>query len=208
MPRFSGGGAAGRLAKAIKGAEWSAKAKRAAHALQQEYVAGKAGDGAPAEPIWGTPREQIDSLIALLRAPRTEPTVAADDPASDPAHDPASQVDEADAEEVAEALRGVDWARVKAATGERTGDAADAIKSMAQQVDWAKVQPVAAQMSSALIAAVASGQLGLGGRLGPTVARAIINQGGLGQRVAGKVAASATQPPDFRGAIEASSREQ
>ena len=79
---------------------------------------------------------------------------------------------------------------------------------MAQQVDWGKVQPVAAQVSSALIAAVASGQLGLGGRLGPTLARAIINQGGLGQRVAGKVTASASPPPDFRGVIEASSREQ
>ena len=207
MPRFPGGGAAGRLARAIGDAEWSAKATRVAHSLQQEYVAGKAGDGTPSEPLWGTAREQIDSLIAILRAPRNSTPAQASDDMGDDTRDQPDHVDEADAEEVAEALRGVDWARVKAATAERTGDAADAMRAMAQQVDWAKVQPMAAQMSSALIAAVASGQLGLGGRLGPSVARAIINQGGLGQRVAGKVASSATQPPDLRGAIEASSRE-
>ncbi len=84
---------------------------------------------------------------------------------------------------------------------------------MADHVDWSKVQPVAAQVSSALIAAVASGQLGLGGRLGPTVARAIVDQGGLGQRVGAAVqrrqaaAPAAPEVPDFRGAIEATSRE-
>lgn len=196
MPRFSAGGAASRLARAIAGSDLSGKAKHAAQALQQEYESGKAGDDAPPTPIWGSPRQQIDSLLAILRGPRDEAGSTADDEATA----------ETDAEEVAEALRGVDWARVKAATGERTGEAADAVRAMAQQVDWGRVQPVAAQVSSALIAAVASGQLGLGGRLGPTVARAIIDQGGLGQRVAGKVAASPL--PDLRNAIEASSREQ
>ncbi len=198
MPRFSAGGAAGRLARAISGSDLSTKAKQAAQALQQEYESGKSGDDAAPAQIWATPRQQIDSLIAILRGPRDEAQSTVNDEAAA----------ETDAEEVAEALRGVDWARVKAATGDRTGEAADAVKAMAQQVDWGKVQPVAAQVSSALIAAVASGQLGLGGRLGPTVARAIINQGGLGQRVAGKVAASASPPPDLRGVIEATSREQ
>ena len=197
MPRFSPGGAAGRLARAISGSDLSAKAKLAAQSLKHEYESGKSGDEAVPAQIWGTPREQIDSLIAILRGPRDEAQFTVDEATA-----------EMRAEEVAEALRGVDWARVKAATGERTGEAADAVKAMAQQVDWGKVQPVAAQVSSALIAAVASGQLGLGGRLGPTLARAIINQGGLGQRVAGKVTASASPPPDFRGVIEASSREQ
>lgn len=196
MPRFSAGGAASRLARAIAGSDLSGKAKHAAQALQQEYESGKAGDDAPPTPIWGSPRQQIDSLLTILRGPRDEAASTVDDEATA----------ETDAEEVAEALRGVDWARVKAATGERTGEAADAVRAMAQQVDWGRVQPVAAQVSSALIAAVASGQLGLGGRLGPTVARAIIDQGGLGQRVAGKVAASPL--PDLRNAIEASSREQ
>lgn len=197
MPRFPAGGAAGRLARAISGSDLSAKAKQAAQALKQEYESGKSGSEAEPAQIWGTPRQQIDSLIAILRGPRDEAQSSVDDEAAA----------DTDAEEVAEALQGVDWARVKAATGERTGEAADAVKAMAQQVDWGKVQPVAAQVSSALIAAVASGQLGLGGRLGPTVARAIINQGGLGQRVASKVAASATPPPDLRGVIEATSRE-
>jgi hypothetical protein len=200
MPRTPAGGAAGRLARAIGGTDWAGKAKQAAQTLKGEYVAGKAGDEAAPEPIWGTPKEQIASLIALLRAPRPEPS---ETPAG-----PEEQRDiDADADEVAEALKGVDWARVRAATSERTGEAAEAMKAMAQQVDWAKVQPVAGQLSSALIAAVASGQLGLGGRLGPTVARAIINQGGLGQQVAGKVATGAARPPDFRGSIEAVSRD-
>jgi hypothetical protein len=57
------------------------------------------------------------------------------------------------------------------------------MKSMAAEVDWDKVQPVAAKVSSALIAAVASGQLGIGGRFAAPVARAIMNDRNLAQRV-------------------------
>ncbi len=116
---------------------------------------------------------------------------------------PDSNRDESDAEQVAEAMRGVDWAKVRAATGERSADAAAAMRSMAKDVDWAKVQPVAAKVSSALIAAVASGQLGVGGRLGGTVARAIINDRNLAQRVNNElVKHEQPMPPDFRNVID------
>ena len=123
----------------------------------------------------------------------------------DPEQDPntTAAADEADAEQVAEAMRGVDWAKVRAATSERSADAAAAMRTMAKEVDWAKVQPVAAKVSSALIAAVASGQLGVGGRVGGTVARAIINDRNLAQRVNNElVKQEHPLPPDFRGAID------
>ena len=92
----------------------------------------------------------------------------------------------------------------RAATGERTADAAAAMRSMAKEVDWAKVQPVAAKVSSALMAAVASGQLGVGGRLGGTVARAIMNDRNLAQRVNNElVKYEQPLPPDFRDVIDA-----
>jgi len=195
MGRFDPAGSAGRLFKAVRTTDWKGKATGAVQTLKDEYEAGKRGDEAPAEKIWGTPKEQFDAIVGLLRsAPDT------------PEQDDATLA--ADADEVAEALRGVDWTGVRAATAERTGDAAKAMKQMADQVDWAKVTPVATQMSSALIAAVAAGRLPVGGRLGSTVARAIIDQGGLGQMVASKVATEpAAAPPDFRGAIDVTSRD-
>ncbi|MGB8861538.1 MAG: hypothetical protein WCC60_19945 [Ilumatobacteraceae bacterium] len=116
------------------------------------------------------------------------------------------------AEAVADAMRGVDWAKVRAATSEKGAEAAQAMKTMAAEVDWDKVQPVAAKVSSALIAAVASGQLGIGGRLGGTVARTIMNDHDLAHRVSSSLARQeAPMPPDFRpeiaGAIETSARE-
>jgi len=120
-----------------------------------------------------------------------------------PNDNPNDKTDEADAEQVATAMRGVDWAKVRAATSERGADAAAAMRSMAKEVDWAKVQPVAAKVSSALMAAVASGQLGVGGRLGGTVARAIINDRNLAQRVNNElVKYEQPLPPDFRDVID------
>lgn len=121
----------------------------------------------------------------------------------DPEAQPDPEADDTDAAEVANAMRRVDWAKVRAATGERTADAAAAMRSMAKEVDWAKVQPVAAKVSSALMAAVASGQLGVGGRLGGTVARAIINDRNLAQRVNNElVKHEQPMPPDFRNVID------
>ena len=84
---------------------------------------------------------------------------------------------------VSQAIAKVDWSKVRSTTSERSGEATRMMRSMAQQVDWAKLGPAATKVSSALIAAVASGQLPVGGRMGGQVARAIVNQGGLGQQV-------------------------
>ena len=115
---------------------------------------------------------------------------------------------EADAKEVAEAMRRVDWSQVRSATSEKASDVTQTMKTLADQVDWAKVQPVAAQVSSALIAAVAAGRIPVGGRLGPMVAKAITDQNNLGKRIAADLANSkAPMPPDFRGVIETTATE-
>ena len=153
-----------------------ARATEFAQKLKAEYEAGKRGD--------------------LDRDPKNK---------TEPNPEAAAKSDAADAEQVAEAMRGVDWAKVRAATSERSADAAAAMRTMAKEVDWAKVQPVAAKVSSALMAAVASGQLGVGGRLGGTVARAIINDRNLAQRVSSElVKHEQPLPPDVRNVIEVS----
>ena len=209
-------------------------ARAAAASLKAEYEAGKRGDDAPTTPLWRSPREQLDAVLGLLRAAKAEPVVepwSADagaiadadadaGPVADADADAGAVADagpvataEADADAVAEALQGVDWHATRTAMAERTAEAARTVRAMAEQVDWGRVQPVAAQVSSALIAAVAAGQLPIAGRLGPTVARAIVDQGGFGRRVGDAVqrrqAAAPGEPvmPDFRGAIEATSRE-
>ncbi len=203
-------------------------ARAAAASLKAEYEAGKRGDDAPTTPLWRSPREQLDAVLGLLRAAKAEPVVEpwsaeagqVADADVRPAADAGAVADagpaataEADADAVAEALQGVDWHATRTAMAERTAEAARTVRAMAEQVDWGRVQPVAAQVSSALIAAVAAGQLPIAGRLGPTVARAIVDQGGFGRRVGDAVqrrqAAAPGEPvmPDFRGAIEATSRE-
>ena len=126
--------------------------------------------------------------------------------------DPTAEEQQATADEVSEAMRKVDWAKVKAATAGTTSAAAKNVKAMAQQVDWDKVTPVAAEVSSALIAAVAAGQIPLGGVTGARVARTIMNDRQLAQKVAQSLARTPKQaPPDFRpvirGAIETTATE-
>ena len=180
--------------------KWSAKAKEIAASLKAQHAAGRAGDESPAEPVWPTPRQQLAALRHLFRGAPARPTSPADD------------VDDAtlenDAAEVAETLRGVNWAEVRASTTERTSEAARAVKSLAGNVDWAKVQPMAAQVSSALIAAVAAGRIPVGGRLGPIVVRAITDQNNLGKRVAENLQRNpAGVPTDMRAVIEATATE-
>lgn len=113
-----------------------------------------------------------------------------------------------DVAEVADALSGVDWSKVRAAAADRTAEMSRAMKTMAADVDWARVHAGAARVSSALIAAVASGQLPVGGRLAGPVARAIINDRGLAQQVSEKISRGAgTNPPDFRRIIETTGRD-
>ncbi len=143
-----------------------------------------------------TSKERAREFARTLKAEYEAGKAAADQ--ADDGADNASD-DGADERTVAAALRDVDWAAVKAATTERTAEAAQKMRAMAGEVDWGKVQPVAAQVSSALIAAVASGHVPLGGRVGGTVARAIMNDRDLAQRVATSLHRDqAPLPPDFR----------
>lgn len=188
-------GPVGRGIRALASTDWRARAKKAAAALKADYEAGKQGDDQPVEPIWPTAKEQLDGIVAMVRSARSAPSRTAE------------QLD-TDAADVASALGGIDWAGVKATTAERTGPARKAMREMSDQVDWAKVQPVAAQVSSALIAAVASGQLGVGGRLGSSVIRTIANQSGMAQKVAENLTAQKTTlPPDFRQVIDTTARD-
>jgi hypothetical protein len=193
-------------------ARWLARrAKQTAASLKSEYEAGKRGDESPVEPIFPTPAEQ---LAALQRLVTRSPATGADDAGPGDAPTDDAETSDADAEtsdadteaeaaEVASALRRVDWQQVRAATTERTGEAADAMRTMARQVDWAKVQPVAAQVSSALIAAVASGRLPVGGRLGPLVLKALTDRGALASRVGATMQSSDDDlPPDFRAHLD------
>jgi len=192
-----------RVARAISTTNWTAKAKQAAASLKAQHAAGRDGDDTPAEPIWPTPKDQLEALKGLFHKPQ----IAPDAPAPSP-----EVVDEAalehDAAEVAEAMRRVDWAQVRVVTSERTTDVARTMRSLADNVDWNKVQPVAAQVSSALIAAVATGRIPVGGSLGPMVARAITDQNNLGRRIAADLAKrSSAPPPDFRTTIESTAQE-
>jgi hypothetical protein len=203
-----------RVARAVTTTKWGAKAKEVAASLKAQHAAGRDGDESPPVPVWPTAKEQFEALKLLFHsAPKEVPNDAPavpDDVAFQEGRD--EPVDGAaldnDAEQVADALRGVNWAEVRAVTTERTHDVTKTMRSLADRVDWAKVQPVAAQVSSALIAAVAAGRIPVGGRLGPMVVRAITDQNNLGKRVAANLEdGQARIPPDFRGVIEATARE-
>jgi hypothetical protein len=183
------GGTAGALGR------FASRARRAAQSLKEEYAAGKRGDDAPAAPIWASPAEQLDAARRLIRD-------AADKVAGSPDLD-----EDAEAGEVTAALRRVDWAAVHAATRDRTGEAGRAARTMAAQVDWSQVQPAARRVSTALIGAVASGQLGVGGPLGPLVARAIVDQRGFGGRVEHQLAADDPVPSDLGDVIDTTADE-
>lgn len=113
----------------------------------------------------------------------------------------------AEAQEVADAMRRVDWAKVKAATASTSGAARRQMRKMAADVDWRKVQAGAATVSSALIAGVASGQIPVGGTLAGPIARAITDEHGLGELVSVLLQRSSNPPPDFRSVIETTARE-
>jgi hypothetical protein len=179
------------------------KAKSVAAALKAEHEAGLRGDDSPAQPVWPTASQQLAALKRLFTS--TKPARAVDNP---PTAEDAAALD-AEAGEVADALRGVDWDGVRAAVAEKTSGVTASMKEMANHVDWAKVQPVAAQVSSALIAAVAAGRIPVAGRLGPIVARAITDQHNLANRVATDLQRSqSTVPAEFRQIIETTAREE
>jgi hypothetical protein len=185
---------------------WLAKrARRAAQVLKDEYEAGKRGEDEPAQTIWATPREQLDALMGMMKGATATATATGSVVRGAGADEPVSTED---AEQVAGALRGVDWAGVRAATADRTSEAARAAKAMADQVDWQKVQPAAQKVSKALIAAVASGQIPIIGPFGSLIARAIVDQGGMARRVGGQLDAQHTAlPVDVDSIIETTARE-
>ena len=172
------------MVRGLKSTDWTGKAKAGLAAVKAEFEAGQRGDDTPVQTLWASPKEQLDAVLGLLHRAKTTPTTAPT---------------EADADEAAAALQAVDWTAVRTATAARAEDASRAVRAMAEQVDWSKVQPAAARVSSAVIAAVASGQLPLGGPIGSTLARTIIDQGGLAERVATTLQKDQTPlPPDFR----------
>jgi hypothetical protein len=191
-----------RLTRAVATTKWTEKAKEVAASLKAQHAAGREGDESPAVPVWPTPKEQLDAVKHLFRSSPKEAVPEDGDAVAEDAPE------NSDATEVAEAMRRVDWAEVRAATAGRTNDVTRTMRSLADQVDWAKVQPVAAQVSSALIAAVAAGRIPVGGRLGPMVVKAITDQNNLGKRIAVNLEDNkAPLPPDFRGVIEATATE-
>jgi hypothetical protein len=209
---FTPGDALGRLAK---------QAKLAASTLKAEYEAGKRGDDTPAAVLWSSPIAHFDAFLALLGSTRAQaapvepvtpepvtPEPGTPEPGTGAAPEAVEATEATEATEAAEAaevtrlLGEVDWAAVRESAGSRSADAVQAVKAMSAQVDWAKVQPVAAQASSALIAAVAAGKLPVGGRTGALVARAMLDQGGLGQRVGRQMAGQVRVSPDLRRAID------
>ena len=203
---------------------WVDRAKRIGASLRAEYRAGVRGDESPVAPIWAPPGEQLDRLLRAVRArggtdAASEPAGAepadtmpqqtpGDAPSADGHHADRSGHDRDDAQELARAMRGVDWAAVRASVGDRSGDVRRRLTSLAAQVDWAAVQPAAAHLSSALIAAVAAGRIPVGGPIGATVARAIVDQGGLGALVSDELRHHGTGlPPDFRDVIDTTASE-
>jgi len=69
-----------RVARAISTTNWTAKAKQAAASLKAQHAAGRDGDDSPAEPIWPTPKDQLDALKGLFHKPQS----ATGAPHSDP----------------------------------------------------------------------------------------------------------------------------
>ncbi len=181
--------------------------------MKAEYAAGTRGDDSPVVPIWAPPTEQWERLVGTLRAFRaargdggSDEHAAGDSPAESPADIEHRQRTEAD--DVAGAMSGVDWSAVRAAVADRSGDVRRRVGALADQVDWSTIQPAAAHISSALIAAVAAGRIPVGGPIGATVARAIVDQGGLGARVANELRTTdPSMPPDFRDVIDTTGSE-
>ena len=51
-----------RAIRAVSSVNWGAKAKKIAASLKAQHAAGRDGDDSPAEPVWPTPKEQLEAL--------------------------------------------------------------------------------------------------------------------------------------------------
>jgi hypothetical protein len=199
--------AARKLVGAVKDGTAQRRAKESVAALKAEYEAGRRGDDSPPTPLWAGPRQQLDAVLAALSSARRAADHERSDATRGAAHDDTAH-DHAAEQALADEVGKVDWSAVRAATAERSAEAAATVREMAAKVDWERLQPRAAQVSSALISAVAAGRLPIGGPLGAQVARAIVNQGDLARRLSTTLGRTDTPvPADFGTVIEAAGRE-
>lgn len=200
------GDSLGRFGKMLGSGSLTTRAKAAMETLKAEYEAGKRGDDAPSAVLWAPPRQQLESFVGLLSGlrPGARGSAAVTEPSdsADQLVDASPETLAAEADELSGLLSKVDWVAVRESASSRSADATRAVRSMAAQVDWERVQPVARQASSLLIAAVASGQMPVAGRTGAMVARAMLDQGGLGERVGRQVLQQTALRPELRTVIE------
>lgn len=211
---------AAKVMNAVEPAAQKVKATEFAQRLRDEFERGRAGesDDTPSAPSAdgsdsagaddrptaraGNTVEAVDVDRSATNAGAAQGSIGEDAGAStdsgSSATDPsASAPSSSDVDSVVDALRSVDWTKVRAATSERSSAAARKMREMAADVDWGRVQAGAAVVSSALIAAVASGQVPLGGRLAGPVAKAILNDADLAGRVSARLKGDSA-PPDLR----------
>ena len=190
---------AARLVNAAEPTVEKVKASDFAQKLLTEFERGREGEAEPsAEPPADPSADPNASAAPDASTASAQPnaSTAAADATDTP---PPSATDDVDS--LVDALSSVDWAKVRAAASEKGSGVATSMKKMAADVDWGKVQSGAAVVSSALIAAVASGQLPIGGRLAGPVARAILNDADLASKVSSRLKGD-EQPPDLRDRVQ------
>lgn len=199
---------AARLVNAAEPAVEKVKASDFAQKLLTEFERGRAGEAEATAATEATATAAAspvaDDGSPAAASPGTPPPAGSGPAGSDPAGSATGATGAATADDVdslVDALSSVDWAKVRAAASEKGSGVAASMKKMAADVDWGKVQSGAAVVSSALIAAVASGQLPIGGRLAGPVARAILNDADLASKVSSRLKGD-EQPPDLRDRVQ------
>ncbi len=167
------------------------RAQQSARILREEFDKGARGDALdePTPVLWDRPT--FEHLKALVRAGRPAAPVTGRPADSEPASDdyppaPAGPMSpEAAAAEVSGVLERIDWHDVTTTADERGADVAERLRSLAAEVDWERMKPVAGKVATALIAAAATGHLGrLSGPTAQAVARAINGDHGVGEAAA------------------------
>lgn len=167
------------------------RARHAADALRDEYRKGKDGDESPVQPIAPSAIDVIK--VWMSRSGESGPDSVGSDEANvsgatDTPSAPSGIATDPDettqaASQVAALLAKANWRSVAEAA--RDNAAAQRMRELAEQVDWAAAKPVAARLATVLIAAAAAGELGgLQGASGRYVARTVANELGLADRVA------------------------
>lgn len=154
------------------------RARQALVGIQDEYRKGRDGDASPVQPIAPSIVPVLQRTLASMRGKPVSATPPTD----------------AEAADVADAVRHVDWTKVSSSL--KDNKAAQQMKDLAAEVDWAKAKPAAARLGTVLIAAAASGQLGpLAGPKTTLVARTLVDSG-LADKVAAKLAAQPEATPE------------